>query len=89
MCDVTGCRHPAALSAKNALLPAVLHSVVCDRRKQIGGSQGGVPHLLLALSHSLGAIPVRILLEFLNGGDSPKTMMNDLLGFKLYLHFLA
>ena len=89
MCNVTGCRHSnldlTALSAKNGLLLAVLCSVVCNmvekEMDQIGVSQDGASHLLLALSHSLGAILVRILLDFLNGGGGgafPKTMMNDL-----------
>ena len=70
-----GCKHPnldpTALSAKNALLPAVLRSVVRDMvEKETGGFQDGIPHLPLALSRFLGAILARILLEFLNGGFS-------------------
>ena len=78
---------PTALSVKNALLPTVLRSVVHDMVEK--ETDRRIPHLLLAFSHSLDAIPVRILLGFLNEGDSPKTMMNDILAFKLYLYFPA
>lgn len=69
-----GCRHPnldpTALSAKNALLPAELCSVVremAEEETERRTLDGALP-VLLTLSRFLDTISVKILPESSNGG---------------------
>ena len=86
-----GCRHPnldpTALSAKNALLPAVLRSVVCDKVEE---TDQKIPRWCTSSASCTFSLPRchsrKDLAQVLEQGDS---MMKDLLAFRLYRHFPA
>ena len=89
-----GCKHPnldpTVLIVKNALLPAVLCSVMRDMVEE---TDRGIPRWCTSsasCTFSLSRYHSRKdLARVLERGDSPKTMIKDLLVFRLYRNFPA